>query len=55
MFHLPVIAHLKHDYGLREIVTHLVCSVTTVPPTCPRQWRRGTEFVGTGRGGTKKT
>ena len=42
-----MVEHLEHGYGLREIVTHLVCSVTTVPPTCPRQWRKGTELVGT--------
>ena len=47
---LPVIAHIGHGYSLREIATHLGFSVTTVPPTRPRQWRRATEFVGTGRG-----
>ena len=45
-----MIAHLEHGYSLREIVTHLGCSVTTVPPTCPRLRRQATELVGTGRG-----
>ncbi len=54
-FHLPVIAHIEHGYSLREIATHLGCSVTTV--------HRRVDASGDGRrsssalaaGGTKKT
>ena len=52
---LPVIAHIGHGYGLREIATHLGCSVTT--------FHRRVHACGDGRrsssalaaGGTKKT
>ena len=45
-----MIAHIEHGYSLLETATHLGCSVTTRPLTRRRQWRRETEFVGTGRG-----
>ena len=44
-----VTAHIVHGYSLREIATHLGCSVTTVHRRV-HACGDGVRFVGTGRG-----